>query len=302
MKMVSSTAWILSMKVLFISIGAASMALFFKVSVPLIVEFLVSQVPLLWSSILSWFRPPYLYIVINGIIISIAASSRLHRSHESSVEESPLMEAMTLPPEDSNERDDEGKEKQQKEEGEKEEEFVISRSTWTPTNRSGSSVQEFLPQSPEKPLASSIFPHRRPSKSSPEGSKALKVTRLKQHETLENTWKAIAESRPMPLTRQPRRPDAQENGSGCQAQLAQLSSPQQQKKMRKSETFRDRTNEQEWSPFSETVRKAVVSPSQEELNRRVDAFIKKFNEEMRLQRQESLNHYKQMISKSAADY
>ncbi|KAL2253225.1 UNVERIFIED_CONTAM: hypothetical protein Sindi_0117200 [Sesamum indicum] len=60
-----------------------------------------------------------------------------------------------------------------------------------------------------------------------------------------------------------------------------------------SEIFKDRTCNHDSS--SPAIQKEA-SLDEDELNRRVEAFIKKFNEEMRLQRQESLDKYMKMIN------
>ena len=70
-----------SLQIVLISTGVLSIALLFKVSVPLVVDFSFYQAPVLWSSLSSWLKPPYLYLILNCIIITIAASSRIHRSH-----------------------------------------------------------------------------------------------------------------------------------------------------------------------------------------------------------------------------
>ena len=43
--------------------------------------------PSIWSFLLSWLKPPYLYILINCIIISIFASSKLQPRPDNSVPE-----------------------------------------------------------------------------------------------------------------------------------------------------------------------------------------------------------------------
>ncbi|XP_047951275.1 uncharacterized protein LOC125196706 isoform X2 [Salvia hispanica] len=40
----------------------------------------VNVIPAIWSLVLPWLRPPYLHILINGIIIAIATASRFCRS------------------------------------------------------------------------------------------------------------------------------------------------------------------------------------------------------------------------------
>ncbi|KAA8519859.1 hypothetical protein F0562_014051 [Nyssa sinensis] len=154
----------------------------------------------------------------------------------------------------------------------------------------------------EKPRVSARFGHRKPVKASPEGGRALRVAKPKRNETLENTWKMITDGRHMPLTRHLRKSDTwQTHDHHMEASpLARDQSPQM---VYKSETFKDRTNfnppsSVSSSPGSGKLRKEP-SLSQDELNRRVEAFIKKFNEEMRLQRQESLNQYMEMINRGA---
>lgn len=132
------------------------------------------------------------------------------------------------------------------------------------------------------------------------GGKALRVSKPKRHETLENTWKTITEGRPIPLTRHLKKSDTWETHGRHNNTTAMDPPP---RKTRKSETLKDRTNEPSSalvvsSPAPGKLRKEP-SLSQDDLNRRVEAFIKKFNEEMRLQRQESLNQYREMISRGA---
>lgn len=108
----------------------------------------------------------------------------------------------------------------------------------------------------------------------------------------------------MPLTRHLKKSDTWENHGRHIAVAEDTSSPQ---RVNKSETFKDRTNNTaptttaltSQSPLGSGKLKKERSLSQDELNRRVEAFIKKFNEEMRMQRQESLNQYNEMISRGA---
>ncbi|XP_052182991.1 uncharacterized protein LOC127795385 [Diospyros lotus] len=321
--MAFSSSWILSLKFVLISAGVVSIAMMLKFSVPLIVGFAVNDLPVIWSALVSWLRPPYLYFIVNGIIITIAALSRfLHSKNESEQSDSSPDERTDVAVPVSAQPDFSEVESPAVYESEagvsevknvvvngleaevEEDEFVISRSTWTPPKRIRSPEVETETLFPmlEKPLASVSVAHRKPIKAGPDGCRALRVAKPKRHESMENTWKMIMESQNSPATARPlKKADQWENlGRELIPAPQNYQSPQ---RVKKSATFRDRTNYEQPSPASSSPGSGKMrkepSLSQDELNRRVEAFIRKFNEEMRLQRQESLNQYVEMINRGA---
>lgn len=313
-----------SVKAILISTGVVFMGLGLKASVPMVMEFSASRLPVTLASLLSWLKPPYVYVIINGIIITIAASSRFHhRRHSGSSAAAssassadrhhpyPMPSSADIPPEEFGVLEDSTVVPEVKNiaavvmNGEEEEdEFVAPSATWTPEKEVVVS-SEYLSLA-EKPLVSERFGHRKPAKASPEGARGLRVAKPKRHETLENTWKAITEGRAMPLSRHMKKSDTWEN-HGREIHVDSLGDL-----VKKSETFKDRTNQAAPEalalsvgpgpgpgPGKPPLLRKEPSLSQDELNRRVEAFIKKFNEEMRLQRQESLNQYMEMINREA---
>ncbi|KAL9310257.1 hypothetical protein AtEden1_Chr1g0060341 [Arabidopsis thaliana] len=340
-------SWMMTTKAVLISSGVATVALLLKLSVPVAVDFSVSRAPILWSSLLSWLKPPYLYVVTNGIIITIVASSKYYRSHHDRDEEdeivvyggggykiqteepivnqhqaSPrILEVKDLdtgahfgfvvanPEAEELESeavtavvfDDEEEEKKIIDEAATVEDGIEEELKSVIMVENSDLVESDVIPPPmmiepenlppiEKPLVTSRFGHRKLMKASQEGGRALRVTKPKKNETLENTWKMITEGKSTPLTRQLyRRSDTFGRGDsgGVDVEVKPV--------YKKSDTFRDRTN---YYQLAETAKvRKEPSLSQEELNRRVEAFIKKFNEEMKLQRMESLRQYKEITSR-----
>lgn len=121
------------------------------------------------------------------------------------------------------------------------------------------------------------------------------MARPKKQETLESTWRMITEGRHVPLTRHLRKSDALENQSrhmtSADDDVAKPTQPP-----RNGESPKAAPTHSSRSPW---IMRKEPSLSQDELNRRVEAFIKKFNEEMRIQRQQSLQQYMEMINRGA---
>lgn len=324
----TSTMNMLSIKVVLISTSVLSAA-FMLSSTDIAV-----YVPWIYNGIVSWLRPPYLYLVINCIIITIVASSKLQSTSDdvsspppiappsnaiSAVPQQPIQIIQTdfLTP--TTEYNYEGVEKKLEFDEEldargssknedsspvvggaggaddatsnKENECVVaSKSMWRAAENND--VRNYV-----KPPASARFSHRRNLKASPEGGRTvLGVSKPKKQDTLENTWKAITEGRSIPMSRHLKISDTWDRDRRHQ----QENTPPL-KAMKKAETFNDRrtTTTTNAAATSPSPLRKEASLSQDDLNRRVEAFIKKFNEEMRLQRQESLNQYTEMISRGS---
>ncbi|KZV48616.1 hypothetical protein F511_29690 [Dorcoceras hygrometricum] len=320
---------ILSSKLLLISVGVVSLAVGFKSYVP----FTVDEIPVIWSIVMSWMKPPYLYVIINAIIVVIIVSSRFHwsLSETSSVRSEQLISVKTPPPSyyeslsakpeiasvvqesmaaaasavyDGEDREIEVKPvaangsivvfETEEAVAEDKDVLVDSMLTYDPPPQEMVSPElplEFLLTVREKPLVSSRFGHRKPIRTIPEGVRALKVAKPKRQETLESTWKMITEGRHVPLTRHTKKSDAWEHHV--------TSTPPYSDDVAASENFQERTSNlppPAAAPSGGRIRKEP-SLGHDELNRRVEAFIKKFNEDMRMQRQESLDQYREMMQR-----
>uniref|UniRef100_A0A453BAM0 Uncharacterized protein n=1 Tax=Aegilops tauschii subsp. strangulata TaxID=200361 RepID=A0A453BAM0_AEGTS len=132
------------------------------------------------------------------------------------------------------------------------------------------------------------------------GSRALRVSRPRREDTLESTWKAITEGRAPPLARHLKKSDTFDTRPGRRPSGGGEEVVPPAATMRKAETF----NDPAIAMGGAGERKVRREPSlgQDELNRRVEAFINKFNMEMRLQRQESLKHYSEMVGSGGGRY
>ncbi|KAK8527357.1 hypothetical protein V6N13_085191 [Hibiscus sabdariffa] len=303
----------LSLKTALISTGIISLAVLFKVSAPFVTEFVTSGIPSTYGFIVSFLRPPYLYLLINCIIISIVASSKLQARKPESTQLNPSPEIVSPAFKVSSEvfsnefsygnaaaglvlaAEDLNMAEESKQTVEEEQVKVMVEAA--PLRSESMELVHLLEErSAAKPPVSKRFSQRKAVKAAAEG-KALKVSKPKRHDTLEATWKTITDGRPMPLTRHLKKSDTWEQRAQKDPNTPPPPLPNA---MKKSDTFDEHTREPSLTRSSGSGKlKRDPSLSQDELNRRVEAFIKKFNEEMRLQRQESLNQYQEMLRRGA---
>lgn len=303
----------------FMFCGVASIVLILNLLVPVVTE-LAETVMLCFRSCLE---PPYLYLLVNFIIIAVAASSRFQQSgfsyqHSTTTTNNKTynysyntLPAVSFAPIVVHSVSDEG--------------YVLgtplpmvvyephSRGNWPVLPEVGNdgkivSLKSEVAEPKSTPVESAKISQRKNySKSISEGNpRGMKypTADLKQvpvtttaTETLESAWNKITKSRKITKL---------DTWSDDSRQL-NTDEIESQRKSIKSESFN--CKEKTWFDprLSASARahrvKAVLtresSPSPDELNQRVEAFIKKFNKQMRLQREESIQQYNELLRRGA---
>lgn len=333
MKNLKSSAGILNrmvavMKLGFMALSMVSVPVFVKPAFVASYEFVTAVFPRMLEAFSAWLTPTVLYVLVNCLILAILANSNLQRGFNitgSSYEEHNPSAARQKQREEAEEPvyEKESTERSGTANLEEEEPVYDKEST----ERSGTTELEEEEVSSaarserirtrdvrkvERPLATSRFNklHRRSaSAKSAMEVKSLDMSRPKEEESslaatpldslrseeqeasldatsldileskeeaasLEATWKAITEAQRAPHKRH----------------------------LRKSETFssaRNRTNNLLRGPEFPSGLKKEPSLSQDELNTRVEAFIAKVNNDMKLQREQSLLRYMEMVNRGS---
>ncbi|KAF8023988.1 hypothetical protein BT93_F1249 [Corymbia citriodora subsp. variegata] len=272
----SNAAWLPSLQVLLASTLALSAALLLKLSLLTVADFLTRELPSFYGLLLPWLRSPYLYILINCVIISILASSKLHHKADDQMRELAMAEYVGPQPEElvfgDPAKDPKAPEAVSEEHGvnaavddprsveameddayggadagtlEAEVEKAVDEAVVAVDD----SYEPAVPELASPPLRNdpSDFSFLSPNedrrekridhrKPSPEVGRQLRVSRPKRNDTLESTWKTITDGRAVLLERHLKKSDTWDS----HARRNDGSSPPPPPKMKKSETFATR--------------------------------------------------------------
>ncbi|KAK4283333.1 hypothetical protein QN277_000294 [Acacia crassicarpa] len=270
-------------KLVLMSMGILSTLVLFKVAViPFTFNLVVSILPRLWVSARTLLSPPFVYVIVNFIIITIVASSNFHHKNLPYSDSPPddltpkhttrISTAITehdvsdtthqsVPEIQSNNEVNERKEEDDDEETE------FKDAVFSPVD-----------PSPAKNVSNEFSPDSDDSldgmwRTIMEGQGKTVTPVLKKSDT----WTAtIRKAEPLLIQDDGKAEDDGDNGDPA---------AWAKKELRKSETFNDTTS---------LRREKSMSP--EELYKRAEAFIKNFNHQMRLQRMESYQRFRELIN------
>jgi len=297
-------------KLVLISIGIISTLVLFKVVIiPYTFDLVLSTLPQLWFSIRTWFTIPFIYIIVNVIIITIVASSSFSDPKHATTTTS-ILETTTnsIELEDqTNEPHQEEKEVEEVEEELEEKRVVEVKDFGLFCNKfitdpipEKCSKNFYLPDSNDKVKDFGLFCNKFIDDPSPEKCcndyNFPDSSDKGDDDSLEATWKAIMEAQ-----EKTKKPHLKKSGTWT-ARIVKAEPFRNnggfcggdgddhvawaQRELKKSETFNDRAS---------LKREKSMSP--EELNKRAEAFIKKFNNQMKLQRMESYQRFMKLVNR-----
>ncbi|KAK2367460.1 cotton fiber protein [Trifolium repens] len=304
-------------KFVLMSIGIISILVLFKVAIiPYTFDLILSTLPQLWFSIRRWLTIPFLYIIVNFIIITIAASSSFSdpKHTTTTILETTTdlieLETQTNEPHEEEKKEveeviEEVAEEQEKRVVEFEDSELYFNKFITDKSQEKCSKDYYLTDSDDKFKDFGLIRNKFITDPSPEkivndyhlpdsGDKGDDID-----DSLEATWKAIMEGQEKTMKPHLKKSDTwtarivkaepfRNNGGfgGYGDDDDDDPVAWAQRELKKSETFNDRAS---------LKREKSMSP--EELNKRAEAFIKKFNNQMKLQRLESNQRFLELVNR-----
>ncbi|GAU46900.1 hypothetical protein TSUD_296790 [Trifolium subterraneum] len=290
--METSTIWVA--KIVLMSIGIISILVLLKVTIiPYTFDLVLSTLPQLWFSIRRWLTIPFLYIIVNFIIITIAASSSSF-SDPKQTTTTTILETTTNPIE-LKKQTNEPQEEEEEEEELKDSELFCNKFIIDPSQEK-CSKDYYLADFNDKVKDFGLLCKKFITDPSPgkiiNDYDLLDSGDKGDDDSLEATWKAIMEGQEKTMKPHLKKSDTwtarivkaepfrNNGGYGDDDDPVAWA----QRELKKSETFNDRAS---------LKREKSMSP--EELNKRAEAFIKKFNNQMKLQRLESYQRFMELV-------
>lgn len=310
-----TTIW--AIKIALICVGIGSCLILFKIAViPYTSTFLISTIPSFWSSTKVFLSPPYIYILLNFVIVAIVASSTLHHQSQiikplkkallhtekslnlnfgfKSEEDEAAVFEVTASQEATNDsrlQDQEWKNVAFTQNQEEEEEEVIKSMVVV---AAAASVDKNVDPSTETSDDEALSGKSGEITGEADGEEKAGLPKPEEpDDSLDSVWKAIMESQGRPATWKLKKRNTWDSpprvvaaAAAARAVALPAAAGPCGRELRKSDTFRERV--------ASTREK---STNQDELHRRADEFIRKINNDLRLQREESDQRHIEMVNR-----